>query len=141
MDLGFDPKWLIVALPLIVAAWKWLRSHNDTTLAPPAAPTTDADIQRLVDEGRTIEAIKAIRQKYGYGLQQAKTHFDALQARRSPRPNTDPTVSPANDADIQRLVRDGRAIEAIKAIREKHHCSLQQAKAYYDALRATQGRT
>jgi ribosomal protein L7/L12 len=35
--------------------------------------------------GRTIEAIKAIRTRYGYGLQQAKQHFDAIRTRQAGR--------------------------------------------------------
>ncbi|GAB3036367.1 hypothetical protein GCM10027285_19650 [Oleiagrimonas citrea] len=82
MDLGFDLKWLIVALPLAGAILKWLRSHNDRTLSPPTSPMTDTDIEQLVREGKTIEAIKAIRKKYACGLQQAKAHFEAIRDRQ-----------------------------------------------------------
>lgn len=40
-----------------------------------------------------------------------------------------------NDAELTDLVRAGRAIDAIKLIRERDSCSLIEAKERYEALR------
>lgn len=77
-----DFKLFSFALPLALAAWRWLRSHNDRTLAPPPSSPNDARIERLVREGRKIEAIKAIRKSYPYDLQQARQHLKGIQKRQ-----------------------------------------------------------
>lgn len=76
-----DLKLIGISLPIAVAAWRWLRSHNDRTLGPPAPAPSDAQIEQLVRQGRRIEAIKAIRGKYAYDLKRAKQHFDSIRAR------------------------------------------------------------
>jgi len=70
-----------LALPLALAAWHWLRGHNDRTLGPSAPAPSDAQIEQMVRQGRRIEAIKAIRGKYACDPKQAKQHFDRIQAR------------------------------------------------------------
>lgn len=77
-----DFKLIGLALPFALAFWRWLRSHNDRTLGPPAPTASDAQIEQMVRLGQKIQAIKAIRGKYGYDLKQAKQHFDAIQARQ-----------------------------------------------------------
>ncbi|GEM_PF-4408547 len=83
LDLDFDLKALGIALPFAAIAWKWLRSHNDRTLSPPGAGTNDAAIERLVHQGKSLEAIKAIRSKYKCSLAQAKAQYDAIRERQS----------------------------------------------------------
>jgi len=78
----FDNLGLLgMALPFALAAWRWLRGHNDHTLGPAAPAASDAQIEQMVRQGRRIEAIKAIRAKYAYGLKQANRHFDDIQSR------------------------------------------------------------
>lgn len=82
MALPDDLKLIGIAIPLAAMAFKWLRSHNDRTISPPARPASEADIEQLVRRGRNIEAIKAIRARYACSLQQAKQHFDRIKAGR-----------------------------------------------------------
>ena len=76
-----DLKLIGYALPFALAAWRWLRHHNDRTLGPPGPAPSDAQIEQMVRQGRKIEAIKAIRGKYACDLMQAKQHLDGIQAR------------------------------------------------------------
>ena len=85
--MAVPDTWKIIgiAIPLAVPLIKWLRSHNDRTLGPPAHTPNDAEIEQLVRRGRTVEAIRAIRARHGYSLQQAKEHFDAIKVRQAGR--------------------------------------------------------
>ena len=47
---------------------------------PHANPGAEAEIERMLASGQTIEAIKLYRETYGVGLKEAK---DAIDARRS----------------------------------------------------------
>ncbi len=46
-----------------------------------------------------------------------------------------PPKSPADDGDIEQLLRAGRQIEAIKAARQRYGYDLMQAKLHVDDLR------
>jgi len=85
MAVPDELKLIGIAIALAVPLVKWLRSHNDRTLGPPAQAPSETEIEQLVRRGRTIEAIKAIRARYGYSLQQAKQHFDGIKARQAHR--------------------------------------------------------
>lgn len=85
MALPDELKLIGIAIALASPLIKWLRSHNDRTLGPPAHAPNDAEIEQLVRRGRTVEAIRAIRARYGYSLQQAKEHYDAIKVRQAGR--------------------------------------------------------
>jgi hypothetical protein len=85
MNLNDDLTWIGIALPIAGMAFKWLRNHNDHTLTPPSAPnapTRDIGIEALVRQGRHIEAIRAIRARYGTSLKQARADFAEIRARQ-----------------------------------------------------------
>ena len=48
-----------------------------------------------------------------------------------------PAAGQANMADVERLVRSGQHIMAIRCYREIHHCGLAEAKHAVDDLRST----
>lgn len=56
------------------------------------------------------------------------------------RSHNDRTVGPPppvpDDKHIADLVRSDKKLEAIRAIRRKYKCSLQQAVGYYESMRA-----
>lgn len=85
MHLNDDLTWIGIALPIAVMIFKWLRNHNDRTLTPPSAPNArirDIGIEALVRQGRHVEAIKAIRARYGTSLKQARADFAEIRARQ-----------------------------------------------------------
>ena len=49
---------------------------------PPTAAAPDADVQTLIREGRTIEAIKLYREQTGVSLAEAKQAIDRLRAAK-----------------------------------------------------------
>lgn len=44
----------------------------------PMVPTVDADIARIVAQGKKIEAIKVARERYGLGLMEAKDYVEGM---------------------------------------------------------------
>jgi len=62
-------------------------------MSQPRTNAMDAEVTSLVAAGRKIEAIKLVRQQTGYGLAQAKTYVEALEAGRDPR-QTPPVMPP-----------------------------------------------
>jgi ribosomal protein L7/L12 len=97
----------------------------------------------LVEEGRIIEAIKLVRMRKGFGLKEAKDAVEAIRDGRvvssTPEAPT-PRVAPSEiDPAIERLVRGGNIIGAIKLYREQHGVGLKESKDAIDTLRASLG--
>ncbi len=98
----------------------------------------------MLEERRFIEAIKLVRQRKNLGLKEAK---DAVEAIRDgavvfatpEAPASQPAASSDVAPEIERLVRDGNIIGAIKLHREQHGVGLKEAKDAIDVLRASLG--
>ncbi|MEV0838896.1 hypothetical protein AB0I55_04995 [Actinocatenispora sera] len=110
------------------AVRRWIVAHRGTA---------DADgVRRLLAQGQTIQAIKLYRQQTGVGLADAKRAVEQLAA------GTDlaaagPAGDPADPAELRRLVRSGRKIQAIKLYRQRTGASLREAKETVERLGAT----
>ena len=81
-----------------------------------------------------IERIREYRERTGVGLKEALLAIEA-QDRGQPMPDPAPPVAQTPDADLLMLVREGRAIEAIKLYRKRTGASLVEAKQAIDRLR------
>lgn len=100
-----------------------------------------AEIQRLIREDKMIHAIKEFRETFGVGLKEAKDAVEAMQrgegldvsgvnvrvVERSPGRES-------NVAEIQRLIRSGQKIQAIKVFRETFGVGLKEAKDAVEAM-------
>lgn len=104
-----------------------------------------AEIQRLIQSGQKIYAIKEFRETFGVGLKEAKDAVDAMEAGKSidlsgMQVITSATASAGfqssaeNLDEIQRLLRGGSKIEAIKRFREMTGVGLKEAKDAVDAI-------
>lgn len=101
----------------------------------------DEDVRRLAVEGRTVEAIKLLRERRGIGLKEAKDAVDAL--RREAPGGSSPVPhgidDPAVRAQIEDEIRAGRTIHAIRIYREHSTAGLKEAKDAIDGWRAELG--
>ena len=76
-------KYVIIVVVLLLAIAVMRRggqTRGDALLNP-----TDADVDRLIMEGRKIDAIKAYRKIHGSDLKDAKDAVDAREREISPR--------------------------------------------------------
>jgi ribosomal protein L7/L12 len=109
------------------------RWNHPTAPAPPPLPGADmSTVDDALRAGRTIEAIKLYREATGVGLKQAK---DAVERRAAGLP---PAPAPATGADlseVDRLLAEGRPIQAIKVYRELTGVGLKQARDAVEARR------
>lgn len=121
------------------------------------SPDSD-EIQRLLQAGRKIEAIKLYRTQTGAGLKEAKDAVDRMEAElrygtsypsmtsthetQSPFQSDLDSSSPSlewND-ELRNLIRSGRKISAIKLYREKMNVGLKEAKDVVDRMQEEMGR-
>ncbi|PRX98813.1 hypothetical protein [Allonocardiopsis opalescens] len=110
---------------------------------PPGRGLPDAvrdQALELLGRGRTIEAVKVVRERTGLGLSEAVELVDALAAGR---PLPTPAGAGGLPEDVREaaraLARQGRTIEAVKLVRERTGAGLAEAKRAVDALRAADG--
>ncbi|MBU8859426.1 MULTISPECIES: 50S ribosomal protein L7/L12 [unclassified Micromonospora] len=127
---------LVVAVLLLVLA---LRRDRPRDLVAPDRPAGDgqAEVLRLARAGRTVEAVKVLRQQTGLSLLDAKRAVDALAAGgswSSGAPVPGRGVDDAVRAEAARLLHRGRKIQAIKVVREHTSMSLADAKRYVEGL-------
>jgi len=101
------------------------------------------EILACVREGRNIEAIKLLREHTGLGLREAKDEVERLAAElKAGGAENAPTFAGHGGgdgevpADIAKLAREGRKIEAIKLLRDRTGCGLKEGKERIEALRA-----
>ncbi|MBC9006232.1 50S ribosomal protein L7/L12 [Micromonospora aurantiaca] len=125
---------VVVLLLLLV-----LRRDRPRDLVAPDRPAGDgqAEVLRLASAGRTVEAVKVLREQTGLSLLDAKRAVDALAAGGSwppgpPAPGKG--VDEAVRAEAARLLYRGKKIQAIKVVREHTHMSLADAKRYVEGL-------
>ena len=88
-------------------------------------PEVRDEVRRLLVEGRKIDAIKRLREVTGMGLAEAKLLADDpdLRSRRKPPPGSGKGLT----ARAQGLLRQGKMIEAVKALREERGIGLKDA--------------
>jgi ribosomal protein L7/L12 len=121
------------------------REHGPYPLAPPLYGTPEERIVALAQRGQKIEAIKLVREHTGLGLAEAKRVVDRavetgyLQLPphtrgRLDRPGPLAKLNPHLLGEAADLKRRGKAIEAIKLIREQTGLGLKEAKDVYDLL-------
>ena len=117
-------------------------STGKTDAPAPASGSNDltVEVQSLLVQGRKIEAIKLLKERSGIPLEAAKTAVDAMEklgavgtTTLSITTNTT-TLSQQDAAEIQRLIRQGEKIEAIKLIRNRTGLGLKEAKDIADQL-------
>jgi len=100
------------------------------------------EIQRLIQSGQKIYAIKLFRETFGVGLKEAKDAVDAMEAGKSidisgMQVKTSSVNFQSNAqsiAEIQRLLQGGNKIEAIKLFREMTGVGLKEAKDAVEAI-------
>lgn len=93
-------------------------------------------IRALVRDGKKIEAIKLLRERYGLDLTQAKAEIDrisldpdgvfTLEAMRAPSVTSGSSVQVSRE--VEELARRGNKIGAIKLHREQTGLGLKEAK-------------
>jgi ribosomal protein L7/L12 len=98
----------------------------------------DLEIQQLIAQGKTIDAIKRVRELTGLGLKESKDYVDQLpkmapltQFAAEPVPSM-PTA--AVEQEIRQMLMQQQKIHAIKRVRELTGMGLKEAKDYVDSL-------
>ncbi|MEU3473874.1 MULTISPECIES: hypothetical protein [Rhodococcus] len=145
--------WFIVALVLVDAAVlaAWLLARKKPGTSPAGSHTIGlvgldegarADIHRLLAANKKIQAIKVFRQRTGAGLLDAKNAIESVQ-RGEPFPSSATIVDAAHSGPtpwddliprLQSLKSEGKAISAIKLLRDRTGLSLSDAKNAVDLL-------
>ncbi|MFI2711741.1 50S ribosomal protein L7/L12 [Micromonospora sp. NPDC018662] len=130
---------LLAVLVVLLLLWLVLRRAagrpRDLVAPDPAAGGGQGEVLRLAREGRTVEAVKLLRQQTGLPLLEAKQAVDALRAGGTlPARNAGVEVDPGLRAEATRLARAGKKIHAIKLVREHTNWSLAEAKRYVERL-------
>ncbi len=98
----------------------------------------ELEVIRLLEQRKKIQAVKVVREHTRLGLKEAKDVVDEVE--RTGRLTLPPllTATHPDDVDVmdraRALKRDGKAIEAIKLIRQHTGLGLKEAKDAYDAL-------
>ncbi|WP_211243069.1 ribosomal protein L7/L12 [Sinimarinibacterium sp. CAU 1509] len=96
----------------------------------------------LVASGNKIEAIKLLRKVRGLGLSEAKDAVERIASLADAQRELQPRVrvqqaSPNSglaDAEVQRLIRAGQTLAAIKRVRDLTGCGLREAKRAVDTV-------
>jgi ribosomal protein L7/L12 len=108
-------------------------------LRSPASIAISADlnqnVRQLVEQGRTITAIKLLRQQ-GMGLAEAKQYLDALVWHVSPADTAEPQPQAEIEEHVRRLIGQDQKIQAIKYVRQQLGYGLKEAKDYVESLDA-----
>jgi ribosomal protein L7/L12 len=88
-------------------------------------------LAELVKAGRTLEALKLVREVTGCGLKEAKDAVDQLARGEALR--AAPAKPGGGSADevlaeaVRQLLRRGAKLEAVKLYRERKGCGLKEA--------------
>ncbi|WP_415974689.1 hypothetical protein [Rhodococcus sp. 077-4] len=145
--------WFIVALILIDAAVlaAWLLARKKPGSSPETSrnirligldDSARADIHQLLAANKKIQAIKIFRERTGAGLLDAKNAIESLQRGGQFPPSS--TILDAAQAGpvpwddliprLSTLKSEGKAIAAIKLLRDRTGLSLRDAKNAVDLL-------
>ncbi|MFI8569392.1 hypothetical protein ACIGGF_22810 [Rhodococcus sp. NPDC078407] len=145
--------WFIVALVLIdaavLAAWFLARRKPEASRATSRNVTlvglddgARAEIHQLLSANKKVQAIKVFRERTGAGLLDAKNAIEAMQrGAQFPAPST--ILDAASSGPVRwddllprltALKSEGKAIAAIKLLRDRTGLSLRDAKNAVDKL-------
>jgi ribosomal protein L7/L12 len=105
---------------------------------PPLAATDDVEpeVTALVEAGQLSEAVQRVRELKGLSPPEARAWVDGLRAGHATlRSRTPALVMRLDEADIQREIREGRLLNAIKLYQELTGAGLKEAKDAVQALR------
>ena len=94
----------------------------------PLPADIEALVQRLVDDGHKIGALKGLRDSTDLGLEEAKSIIDSMNTPMSTNNNVDKLGT------IRDLIRSGNKIEALKLYRESSGMNLKEATAAIDEM-------
>lgn len=103
---------------------------------------TMADVSRLMQTGRKIEAIKVYRDLTGKGLAESKEAVEQMERDGFPAlSDTHPAGSSTLDVaqleeEVRELLGRNNKIEAVKIVRERTALGLKEAKDVVDAFQA-----
>lgn len=145
--------WFIVALVLVdaavLAAWFLARRKPDVSRATSRElklvgldDGARAEIHQLLAANKKIHAIKVFRERTGAGLRDAKNAVEAMQ-RGAPFPAPSTMLDVASSGPVRwddllprlaALKSEGKAIAAIKLLRDRTGLSLRDAKNAVDQL-------
>lgn len=95
-------------------------------------------VRALLAEGRKIEAVKLYKDETGSSLLEAKNQVEAWEAAVESLPAHELTTGDG-EAEILRLLGEGRKIEAIQLYRQNLGVGLKEAKQAVEALAERQG--
>jgi ribosomal protein L7/L12 len=98
----------------------------------------EAEIRRLLEDGRKIEAIQHYRDHTGAGLKEAKEAVEMLE-REGRLPVAERRGLPNVSEEIVSLLEQGRKIEAIKLYREQSGAGLKEAKEAVEEIGRQRG--
>lgn len=99
----------------------------------------ELEVIRLLEQRKKIQAVKVVRDHTRLGLKEAKDVVEEVERTgRLTLPPLPTTASRLDEGDVldraRELKRDGKAIEAIKLIRQHSKLGLKEAKDLYDTL-------
>ncbi|MFY0568543.1 hypothetical protein ACN28E_32575 [Archangium lansingense] len=98
-----------------------------------------AEVIALVRRGRPIDAIKLYRELTGEGLKESKEAIEQIAEGRIPRfsPREErESLSSGQRAELERMIVEGKKIDAIRLHRHFANSGLKEAKDAIEALEA-----
>lgn len=101
-------------------------------MGTPSPDWLPPEVAAAIQSGRTIEAIKLLRESTGLGLAEAKAAVDHYARTQGAPPGVEAPLPP----DVMQALRNGNKIEAIRLVREHRGLGLREAKLLVDALEA-----
>lgn len=132
----------LLTLLALAALWLSSRSSSAAKLNPPRAdvsPEARAEVDRLVAEGRHVEAIKAVRTHTSWGLVDAKSYVDAVRRgdAHPPLPDTRAELPPQVRQQVEEMAARGELVKAVKLVRQHTGLGLVEATDYVRGLHRT----
>jgi ribosomal protein L7/L12 len=141
----------ILVLVIVVVVYRqssggWRPPTINAAIAPQLSLPGDVRqrINLLLDQGKTIAAIRAVRAATGVGLKEAKDYVEGVRAGVQPVSTAADEAQPIAagiitlSQDVERTVRReiaaGNKIMAIKLVREATDAGLKQAKDVVEAM-------
>ena len=99
-------------------------------MGTPSPDWLPPEVAAAIQSGRTIEAIKLLRESTGLGLAEAKAAVDHYVRTQGAPPGTEMPLPPT----VMQALRSGNQIEAIRLVREHRGLGLREAKLMVDAM-------
>lgn len=133
---------LLCVAALIIGLLVLALAKPSPKVAWPASPRADVppearnEAERLIAEGRHVEAIKVVRAHTSWGLVDAKNYVDSLRRgdAQPPRPGTPIEPSPQVRLQAQELAARGELVDAVRLVRQQTGLGLKDATEYVRGL-------